>query len=382
MMESMGYVWNGKSWGRGNPKANKAFARSGNRFVRFVDAAETSEPATSPAAVAAAKRLGEVLQTAREEALPYTDTEQARDRDWKSLLAAAPAVWVAGQALAFLTLCSLGGLDLSYELDRCSPLSIGVGVLAGFAVAECRARSRRLQPGVEESDGAIERIVADSTDGNFALPAPAHVRASSDTWIALALAAELIAALNVTLALNAVAQLYLIRATSGALVWRLVDLTSGTPLNEYIALLGAGGAAVAVSLPSFLRAAQRAADPLDGAIAECEAAERAKRGAGAYFNMRPPKDADANQAAGALVALADGWVEKFGGVGEEPWWKEPMFAFGGSLACAAAWQISGGTVVVPFVARAVGVVDTYVVRPDSEASRVSVPLPENLDDDS
>jgi hypothetical protein len=394
MMKNMGYVWDGERWGRGNQEAyrqREASCRSGNRFIRFID--EDGTPATSDAALVATKRFGEVLQEAREKALPKTSDQQlAFARDWKNFLSRpvyAPLAWISFQACTFVALSYVGGVDWSIELERCTPGSIGIGLLLGGIAAECRSRARTGQPGVEEPDGALERLVADGMDGNFALPAPAHIRSNSiqnvktrnqiKKWPALALSGELLAAINVSMCLNTILQPYFLRMSSDAIVWKLVDVTSSTPwLGQSVALVGAGGAALVVSLPAWARAVRHSRAPLDGIPAECEAAKRTNKGAIVYFNMCPPTQANALEAANALQVLASGWDTKFGDMmRSSPPWQEPLFAFLGSFACACAWQISGGAIVAPFLARSVSSIDTYFIRPDEDSNLVSVLLPKS-----
>jgi hypothetical protein len=394
MMKKMGYVWDGERWGRGNQEAyrqREASCRSGNRFIRFID--EDGTPATSDAALVATKRFGEVLQEAREKALPKTSDQQlAFARDWKNFLSRpvyAPLAWISFQACTFVALSYVGGVDWSIEFERCTPGSIGIGLLLGGIAAECRSRARTGQPGVEEPDGALERLVADGMDGNFALPAPAHIRSNSiqnvktrnqiKKWPALALSGELLAAINVSMCLNTILQPYFLRMSSDAIVWKLVDVTSSTPwLGQSVALVGAGGAALVVSLPAWARAVRHSRAPLDGIPAECEAATRTNKGAIVYFNMCPPTQANALEAANALQVLASGWDTKFGDMmRSSPPWQEPLFAFLGSFACACAWQISGGAIVAPFIARSVSSIDTYFIRPDEDSNLVSVLLPKS-----
>ena len=198
MLQKMGYTWNGKAWIRGDAKAyqeQRAVARSANRFIRFVDS--KNQPASSLAALTATKRLNDVLEKTRLEVLPRNSQELAQDRDFKNFCQrkSAPFVWLGAEVLALviLSLVSLqlpsGGtiaIDWAAEWRHLvnQPLEIAVlGIVAGVILTTCRATSRQMLPGVEEPDGKLVRVLSDSMDGNFALPAPSHVqRDVSRNW--------------------------------------------------------------------------------------------------------------------------------------------------------------------------------------------------------
>lgn len=199
MLQQMGYTWNGKAWVRGDIdayKATRAVARSSNRFIRFVMDEEQGEPASSQAAVAACKRMEQVLSKARLEGMSQTKEDLARDRDYKNFLQKkeAPFVWLGGQlaslaALSLVTVRLPSGIIVSVnwstefqQLLNEPLLIVSLGLVAGTILATCRNKSRSLLPGMEEHDGKLERILADAMDGNFALPAPHHYRYSSNNW--------------------------------------------------------------------------------------------------------------------------------------------------------------------------------------------------------
>jgi len=399
MLKKMGYTWNGKSWVRGDVdayKAQRAVARSSNRFVRFVNS--ENQPASTFAALAACKRLEEVLTKARTKVLSQSKEQLARDRDYKNFLQKkqAPFVWLAVQVASLVALSQVSlmlpsgivAIDWSTEFQQCTQeplLILSLGVVAGGILATCRATSREMLPGVEEPDGKLERILADAMDGNFALPAPNHIRYTSSNWKLFSTLGESIAAINVSILMNGLLQPALIRMSSDSLVWRLVDATSDSPIGQYIAVVGAWGAAFLVALPAGLRAIQVAAEPLDGIPAECDGALRAKQTAGAYFNMNQPKDADPIETTMAFQVLADGWIDKFDGVTDGAAWKQPVLAYVGSLACAFSWQLSGGSLVAPCLARVIAAGLSYLVFDEQESCRESVLLPpskEALEDET
>jgi hypothetical protein len=71
----------------------------------------------------------------------------------------------------------------------------------------------------------------------------------------------------------------------------------------------------------------------------------------------------------------DGWTGKFGNDESEMIvWKQPLSAWMGSLACAMAWQLSGGSLAAPLLARIVAAGETYLIRDEQESCRASVLL--------
>jgi len=380
MLKKMGFSWNGSKWVRGDSAAyaqQRAVARSGNRFARFVDA--SGAPASGAAALAAAARLEEILGRAREEAVP--DRSGPRDRDFKNFCQQKRAPWVyAGvEGAVFVGLSHASGVgwgsELRHVLDHPLPV-VGAGLAAGCLLSLCRAVGRRSLPGVEEPDGKLVRVLADAADGNFALPAPNHIRYDSRNWKIFATLGETAAALNVSLLMNGILQPALVRAFLPA-----VEEGGGSD-GGAVPLLAACVAAVAVAFPAALRVVE--GTPWDGVPggddgirAECGAVTRAVPGARSYFALteRPTDAADPAEAAAAFVALACGWAEQFDGGGAEQRARQPVLAFSGSLACAAAWQLSGGTLTAPFLARAVAAADTYLCRSEGEFCRANVLMP-------
>jgi hypothetical protein len=392
MLQKMGYTWNGKAWIRGNAKAyqeQRSVARSANRFVRFVDS--KNQPASSLATLAATKRLNDVLEKSRLEVLPRKSQELAQDRDFKNFCQrkAAPFVWLGAEALtlAILSLVSLQlpsgetiAVDWAAEWRHLviHPLEITVlGIAAGVILTTCRATSRQMLPGVEEPDGKLVRVLSDAMDGNFALPAPNHVRYASRNWKLFCTLGETIAAVNISALMNGLFQpLWIALSSSDGTSKVFMDATLDAPTlgdAPLIYLLAAMGVAV----PAGVRALQGSRSPWDGIPAECQAGIRTKQTAGAYYNMNPPEKSrgaeSSLKATQALESLVDGWTEKFGNDEYETIaWKQPLLASMGSLACAMAWQLSGGSLAAPFLARVVAAGETYLIRDEQESCRGSV----------
>lgn len=411
LMQEMGFKWDGKRWGRGGDPSSRerarASCRSGNRFARLVDAA--GEPAAGhAAAIAGIQRFETLLQAAREGALQSSEAARARSTRIKDLVVhpLAPAAYIAAQlavicilftalhggfgalgapavpgddsALAIALGSGLQGIQT--ELERATPGAIGIGLAFGALAALCRSVARAAMPGVEEPDGALERLLADGLEGAHALPTPTHIRFESTEWRARALAFELLAGVAVSLALQAGAQAACLEGVANALAWRLVDAASGSDFGQQAALIGPAAAALLVSLPAGVRAALHAAPPHDGIPAECTAATRAKRGAESYFSMCPPLEGEPGDAAATLSALADGWLAKFDKApgAPPPQVVQAAGALGASLCYALAWQLASGALLAPVLARAVAAASTYVPvagSVDPEAARVTVRLP-------
>lgn len=391
MLRQMGYEWDGTKWFRGNKDAyvrGRASVKSANRFARFVAAADddlsratgTMVPATSPAALAASRRLEEVLRAARKDALPErSDSAKAFDRDIKNALSEPSALpfWLSVQVVVLLLLSVISGTDLAREIGNL-PQTMVIGAAGGIVAAECRSKSRKCQPGIEEPTGRIERLLADGAIGSIALPEAHHVRYGNNTWKALALGGEALASTNVALLMNGIAQPAALIIANKVFVWQLVKATSGQYIGQYVAVIGAVGSIGIVALPSLIRALIRASGPIDGISAECEAASSAARGAGAYYNMSPPREADARDCAECLRRIGEGWVDAFGETSNGARYEFPIAAFFESAAYATTYYASGGSVIAPILARLLTAIDTYAVRCDPEACRANISLPDNL----
>ena len=387
MLRQMGYKWDGTKWFRGDKDTyvrGRASVKSGNRFARFVvaDANEATAvtPASSPAAVAASRRLEEVLRAARKDAMPErSKSAKAFDRDVKNALCepSSGPFWLSVQVMVLLVLSVTSGTDWAREIGNLSPQTVAIGIAGGIVGAECRSISRKCQPGIEEPTGRVERLLADGAMGSIALPEAQHVRYGNNTWRALALSGEAIASPNVALLMNGILQPAALTIANKLFVWQLVKSTSNMDIGQYIAVSGAVGSVAIVALPSLVRALIRVSGPVDGIAAECEAASSATRSASAYFNMSPPRDADPIEAAKCLSALSQGWVDKFGSASNgAARYKYPIAAFVESVVYATTYYASGGNLLAPVLARQTGSIDTYLLRCDPEACRANILLPD------
>jgi len=132
-----------------------------------------------------------------------------------------------------------------------------------------------------------------------------------------------------------------------------------------------------VAVPAAVRALQGSRSPWDRIPAECQAGIRTKQTAGAYYNINPPEKSrgaeSSLEATQALESLVDGWTKKFDNDKYETIvWKQPLLASMGSLACAMAWQLSGGSLAAPLLARIVAAGESYLIRDEQESCRASV----------
>ena len=409
MLEKMGYTWNGRAWVRGDAKAyaqQRATARSSNRYIRLLDATDRT-PIATPSAVAAAKRLSEVLQRARKDAMPERNEKQlARDRDFKNFVAKkeAPLIWLSAELAVFVALCQIRisvpystttiGINWGDELQQllANPtLILGLGLLSGFVLSF--SRTRQLIPGMEEPDGKLVRILADTMAEKdaIALPASNHVRYPNTKWKVLAFVGEALAAVNVSILMNGLLQplttelpnLWKYWMFSDQVVWdaMAIDTTSVPELaasTHETSISLAIIAALLVALPAAARSAKHYDTPIDGICAECKDLRKSKDQVGAYFNMNPnlrKTGADPIEATAIYRELANGWLEKFETAVDDNdgiQLKQGLLAFGGSLACALSYQLSYQSIFSPLFARIVAAADIYLRQDRKESSRKSV----------
>ena len=98
----------------------------------------------------------------------------------------------------------------------------------------------------------------------------------------------------------------------------------------------------------------------------CRLAESAET----YFGMAAPNPRAASVSARATRALAAAWRKKFGIATQSPQLYQSGLAFVGVAAGALAYELSGRSLLAPWVALCVAAADLYVLRPDGDRSRV------------
>ena len=365
-MRSRGFSWNAKSrtWVQGNPgRAKRLEARSGARVLRVDVHADEGGISDEKRRVfsAALERFEAALRAAREEALGDSEEDrrlrlQLKDRIAKGY---APFVWLGVQLLCTAYLCSAAEIvfDPPHLLIPCA-----IGVAFAPLLSFLRIERWRRQPGVEDGDGALERLLVDAQLGSYALPGPWEWRASEPMrWGAAAFATESIASVNMALWWHATVEQAVVASVSPA----LGDVAAAT--------LGvAAVSAAAAGRTAFFYDSTR-----DGLPGELDAAARMKASAQTYYSMTAPNAAEANQSVASMSALADVWTSKFGAVKEgddEARTAQLALAVAHTAACALAWELSGRSPVAPVLALAASSLDVYVLRPDTERSRATLDL--------
>lgn len=200
----------------------------------------------SAGAAAAARRMEQLFQDAREAAMGATDV--AALNDWKNELASPRARWVwaglqlgvgavlchalqidVGASAALGQLRWAGGAGtppaltvppglalLPHELLALVPpvpppptlreLGLGLALSPALFLARRGLARSYTQIGMEPPAGQIERMLADAALGSHALPAPADWRASSAAWRRLAGCLEMVSACNGAACVAGVAQ--------------------------------------------------------------------------------------------------------------------------------------------------------------------------------
>ena len=228
-MRSMGYAWDAKkrTWTRGNPsRTGRLECRSGGRVLRWVDGGADLDGGEEPILRQALVRFEAALRDAREEAL---GSEEAINRRVNFQLKGeiekprAPFVWLA---LQIAIACAIGSALPAQQQAQLlggaggNPfVASAIGASFGPLVASLRRERLRRLPGVEDADGALERLLVDAALGSYALPAPKEWRAEERwKWGVAAVAAESIAAANAVAALHAGVQASVADALSAPVV--------------------------------------------------------------------------------------------------------------------------------------------------------------------
>ena len=310
----------------------------------------------------AVERCEAALQEARDEAIQTSDSDRKITLKIKDRISStwAPYVWVLVQSIS--SACLLRAVSPGHIADA-SQVGISLAIGASFAPilsALRRARWAR-QPGMEDGEGALERLLVDAALGSYALPAPWEWRASEARWGASAALAESIASVNVVLFWHAGVQASVARVGTEA-----IGPLEGTAMGMFAVV-----AAAAARCTYFYDRA------LDGAPAELAAARRLAQRAEGYYAMTSTSDEARRAAVHATEALAEAWARKFavgdGLVGDDLV-EQLALASASAGVCALAWELSGQSAIAPIVALALCAADVYLLRPDPELTAVTVLL--------
>ena len=366
-MKQRGFTWNAKAraWMKGDPERGRRLeCRSGSRVLRLV-----GEPPSSDVEATcirkATERFQSALQEARAAAIGDKEIDPQISLQLKDRIAtpAAPVVWLT------LQLIVLGYLmTATAPVFEAAPVPWFVPPAIGIAFAPLlstlrRERWRRL-PGVEDGDGAIERLLVDAQLGSYALPAPWEWRASEPLrWGVITFATESLSSVNMALAWHAGVEQTVVMST--------------------LPLVGEGFAAF---LGVFVVAAGAACRTLyfydsacDGLPAELSAADRLATKAESFYGMTAPSASEAKASVDTIKALASAWQAKFGvlaaseGDGASRV-SDVTLAFVHAALCAITWEAAGRSVIAPALALAVAAADVYVLRPDTEQARATLRL--------
>ena len=380
-MRRRGFEWSAKrrAWVAGDPSraerhAERLECRSAARVLRWEGDQDALAPPVLSAVRAATRRVELRLREARERALEEKEVDRRVALRIKDHLMKpyAPAVWLLVQLSVLAALvdagCAHGSALGAAGVGTGSGAvagglgrEIGTSVAIGLAFAPLLATLRRerwvRQPGVEDGDGALERVLVDAVLGSHALPAPWEWRCVERAWGLAVLASESLVAFNTALFWHGGAQATVLAACTPA--------------------MGELGAACLGVLAIAAAAAARAVyfeDPIvDGIPAEVGEAKLLASRAETYYGMTASSAAEAAASVAALHAVTDGWVAKFGLACEAR--TTLLFlcvahAAGGALA----YELAGHSVLAPAFASCFSAVDTYVLRPQPELTRVTLAL--------
>ena len=383
-MRRRGFEWSAKrrAWVTGDPSraerhAERLECRSAARVLRWEGDPDALAPPVLSAVRAATRRLEQRLREARERALEEKEVDRRVALRIKDHLMKpyAPALWLLVQLSVLAALVDAGcahGSALgaagagtgSGAVAGGSGMEIaisGMEIAIGLAFAPLLAALRRerwvRQPGVEDGDGALERVLVDAVLGSHALPAPWEWRCVERAWGRAVLVSESLAALNTALFWHGGVQAAVLAACTPA--------------------MGELGAACLGVLAIAAAAAARAVyfeDPIvDGIPAEVGEAKLLASRAETYYGMTASSAAEAAASVAALHACTDGWVAKFGRACEARTTLLPLCvasAVGGALA----YELAGHSALAPAFALCFSAVDTYVLRPQPELTRVTLTL--------
>jgi hypothetical protein len=232
-MRRRGFEWSAKrrAWVTGDPSraerhAERLECRSAARVLRWEGDPDALAPPVLSAVRAATRRLEQRLREARERALEEKEVDRRVALRIKDHLMKpyAPALWLLVQLSVLAALVDAGcahgsalgaagagtgsgavagGSGMEIAISGMEIAISGTEIAVGLAFAPLLAALRRerwvRQPGVEDGDGALERVLVDAVLGSHALPAPWEWRCVERAWGRAVLVSESLAALNTAL---------------------------------------------------------------------------------------------------------------------------------------------------------------------------------------
>lgn len=291
-----------------------------------------------------------------------------------------------------------------------------LGFTAGLSTAFYDRKKWALQPGLEPSEGALERQLVDSALDCHALPAPWDWRATSPLWKLGAVFLEGLSAATNCALVHGVLQAHILVPWAQRAVNRGQYLDPlqfdpawfGPPFEATHTLgnsLGLSGgnvpvAVLAVSMLAVLAAVAEAAQSpsleLEVANAEVAAAARVRTVAHAHFErkrrlncslrqsseavehislseVREAEAAQATEAGDAACTMASAWESKFALPSRRLAWELPFLAALSTAFAGAAFELSNGDLFAPLMCAMVVLVDRYATRSGvSDHGRVTV----------
>lgn len=390
-MRRRGFEWSAKrrAWVTGDPSSAERHAerlecRSAARVLRWEGDPDALAPPVLSAVRAATRRLEQRLREARERALEEKEVDRRVALRIKDHLMKpyAPALWLLVQLSVLAALVDAGcahgsalgaagagtgsgavagGPGTEIVISGTEIAISGTEIAIGLAFAPLLAALRRerwvRQPGVEDGDGALERVLVDAVLGSHALPAPWEWRCVERAWGRAVLVSESLAALNTALFWHGGVQAAVLAACTPA--------------------MGELGAACLGVLAIAAAAAARAVyfeDPIvDGIPAEVGEAKLLASRAETYYGMTASSAAEAAASVAALHACTDGWVAKFGRACEART-TLLLLCVASAVGGALAYELAGHSALAPAFALCFSAVDTYVLRPQPELTRVTLAL--------
>jgi hypothetical protein len=371
-MKARGFVWNAKTraWGKGNPERTQRLeCRSGTRLIKWQG---DQDGANAVFIRKATRRFEAAIRDAREEAMATSETDRKIALQIKDRIAQpqAPFVWLGIQlAISAFLIQNLAPSLLSDLVadPRAALSSASVGLAVAPALALLRRQRWQRQPGIEDGDGSLERLLVDSMCGSYALPAPWEWRAEEGQWRLSITLAESIASLNMALFWHDGVQAGVVGMVAGGMSGAGDAFVSGGG-----GVVGAGSAAqqlaplfgiVATGLSGVGRCAYFYDPVLDGVPAEVECARRIGQTAKGYYGMTVDDPEVAETSALCTRLLAQEWEANFG-VGEGAYATQLGLAFASASACAVAWELGGHTAVAPALALCGAAMGTYLIDPE------------------
>lgn len=372
-MKQRGFRWNAKSrsWVKGDIKAKlqRLECRSGARVLRVVTDGHADENDEKLLLIRKAMgRFEAALQEAREKAIGDNEEDRQMRLQLKDRIATpwAPYAWLVAQLSCIAYLLNLTGALLQEVQPSSWIIPIGIGAAFAPLLSTLRREKWRRQPGVEDGDGALERLLVDAQLGSYALPGPWEWRASEPLrWGAVACAAESLASVNTVLCWHSGVEA---AVTSYTAPWM------GDAAAIFIGVLVV--AAAAAGRAQYFYDGSR-----DGLPAEVDAARRLKAKAQSYYGMTAASPEEAALSCAVTTALADEWTQTFQEVEEdddEARFAQLALAVASTALCALAWELSGRSFIAPSLALALASLDLYVLRPDTERCRATITLGEAI----